>query len=147
MGVVLVLSLLAALGWGTGDVFSRKAALYAPAGLVVIGMTALAAFGLGLGALVIHGPAVFVDGPWHFYALVALMGLTSYAGGQLFYLFGMQRAGVTITAPIIGAVPLIAVTLAVGFGGERPNAQTVVGAIVIVAGIMVVMTDRNRVLR
>jgi len=33
------------------------------------------------------------------------------------------------------------------FGGERPNAQTIVGAFVIVAGIMVVMTDRNRVLR
>jgi drug/metabolite transporter (DMT)-like permease len=147
MGLGIVLALAATLGWGTGDVLARKAALHAPAGAVVVAMTAIVTLALaGLVALT-TGVGSLAVGPWWFYPLAALMGLLSYLGGQALYLLGMQRAGVTLTAPIIGAVPLLTVAMAVAFGGERPNLPTLAGAGVIVAGILLVVTDRSRVLR
>ena len=141
----LALALLATLGWGAGDVLSRKAAFHAPAGLVALVMTVVATVTLLTVVIITGDLALVAGGDTRFYVLVAIMGALSYAGGQFVYLLGMQRAGITIAAPIVGAVPLITVFLAVVFGGERPGISTLIGAFIIVSGIMLVVTDRNRV--
>ena len=147
MSLGIALALAATLGWGTGDVLARKAALHAPAGAVVVAMTGIVALVLAAVVAVTSGIGSLTVGPWWFYPLVIVMGLLSYLGGQALYLLGMQRAGVTLTAPIIGAVPLLTVAMAVAFGGERPSLPTLLGAGIIVTGILLVVTDRSRVLR
>jgi drug/metabolite transporter (DMT)-like permease len=147
MSTGLILALLATLGWGAGDVFARKAMTHVPASAVVLGMAALIVATLAVAVGLTDGLASLMRLPWYVYALAAVMGFLAHLGGQLLYLWGMQRAGLTIAAPIIGAVPLIAVFLAVVLGGERPSVPTLVGAFVIVGGIILLVTDRNRVLR
>ncbi|MEK9658784.1 MAG: DMT family transporter [Chloroflexota bacterium] len=147
MSLGIVLALAATVGWGTGDVLARKAAMHAPAGAVVVAMTGIVALALAVVVAFTSGVSSLAVGGWWFYPLAALMGLLSYLGGQALYLLGMQRAGVTLTAPIIGAVPLLTVGLAVVFGGERPSLPTLAGAGIVVAGIALVVTDRGRALR
>ena len=51
----------------------------------------------------------------------------------------------TIAAPIIGAAPLVSLFFGVTLGGERPGALTIVGAFVIITGVVVIVSERNSV--
>ncbi|MEX2599424.1 MAG: DMT family transporter [Dehalococcoidia bacterium] len=147
MSMGILLALLATLGWGASDVFARKAMRRISPRAVTVAMAGLIAVFLAFAIAVTDGLGVLLQLPWYAYVLTALMGFLAYVGGQYMYLLGMQRAGLAIAAPILSTVPLVSVFLAVALGGERPNAPTVAGAIIIVAGILLVITDRNRVLR
>ena len=145
MELGILLTLVAALGWGSGDVFARKAMFGAPAELVLAVMVTMVVVALGIVGMILEGAGAFTSMDATFFALVALMGLLSWITGNLFYFHGMKRATVVIAAPILGVAPLISILLAVVFGGERPGAATVVGAFVIVIGVVVLVSDRNRV--
>ena len=147
MGLGVALALLATVGWGIGDVMARRAMFHAPPGLVLIVATVLVIVALGVLGVLAHGPGAFTDLPPVFFGLVALMGVFAYVTGQLFYLMGIRRAGLVVAAPIIGTTPLFAVALAVVLGGERPGVATLVGASIVVAGVIVILTDRNRARR
>ena len=147
MELGIALTLVAAVGWGAGDVFARKALFNASETAVLASMIALTALSLGLVGLVLKGPGAFVGLGLRFFALAVVMGLLTWVLGNLMNFHAMQRAGVVITAPILGAVPLPAIFLAVTLGGERPDVWVIVGAITIVGGVIVLLTDRDRVLR
>ena len=147
MGLGILLAIAAAFGWGAGDVFVRRAMFGARpeavavfvAGMVLLALGALVALSSGVGAFAVPSGA--------FVALTAAMGLLTWLGGNLLYFHGMQRAGVVIAAPLLGMAPLFAIALAVTLGGERPSLPTLAGALAIVTGVVVVLTDRGRVLR
>ena len=147
MGLGIALALVATLGWGIGDVMARKAMVHAPAGTVLIIASALVLLALGALGVASDGTAAFTDLPPRFFGFVVLMGFLGYVTGQLFYFMGMKRAGLKRAAPIIGLTPLIAVGFAVAIGGERPSLPTVVAAVVIVSGVIVILTDRETVTR
>jgi drug/metabolite transporter (DMT)-like permease len=142
----ILLALFALVGWGAGDVFARKAMFGAKAEVVLASMIALTIVALGIVTIVLEGFAAFGGHDALFFVLVAIMGALTWVTGNLLYFHGMQRAGVTIAAPILGAVPLAAIGLAVVFGGERPSAWVLIGAATVVAGVLVLLTDRDRVL-
>ena len=147
MSIGILLAMLASFGWGAGDVFSRKAMYHVSAAAVTLGMVILTVVTLAVVTALAGGLSVLAELPWWVYALTALMGFFAYIGGQFLYLAGMERAGLTIVAPIIAAAPLFAVVMAVTLGGERPSPLNLIGAAVIVAGVILVVTDRNRVVR
>ena len=147
MSLGILFALLAALGWGSGDVFARRAMAYVSPGIVLVLATVIIAVGLGVLGAVVYGPGAYGDLPLRFYGLVALMAFFSYATGQGLYLLGMKHAGVTLAAPIVGASPIFAIAFAVTLGGERPSLPTLLGAFVVVAGVAVILSDRDRVLR
>ena len=147
MGLAIAFTLFATLAWGAGDVFARKAMFDASAEVVVIVVVAMVTVGLGLRGLATVGASAFGPESLTMLSLTALMGLFSWVTGNLLYFHGMRRAGVTLAAPILGAAPLFAIVLAVALGGERPAVLTLVGALAIVIGVVVIMTDRGRVLR
>jgi drug/metabolite transporter (DMT)-like permease len=143
MTLGIVFALMAALGWGAGDVFARRALDHMPSGLAMtLAMFVIVPTLVGL-ALLVHGPSAFTGLPLVFYALAALGGALGYVSGQLLHLAAINKAGVTLTAPLIGAAPLLAMLMGVTLGGERPNLPTVVGAFVIVAGVVILLTDRR----
>ena len=147
MGVGILLAIVAMLAWGAGDVFVRRAMFGASAELVLIVIIGMVAAALGVVIVSTGGLAAFGSIELAFIGIVAVMGALSWVTGNLFYFHGMRRAGVTLAAPILGTGPLFAIALAVVFAGERPNMATVAGALAIVIGVGVVLTDRNRVLR
>ena len=147
MGLGILLAIVATLGWGAGDVFVRRAMFGASAELVVVAVVGMVAATLGAVGLVTEGPRAFASLPLSYVATAAAMGALAWVTGNLFYFHGMRRAGVTLAAPILGAAPLAAVALAVVFAGERPNLATVAGAVIVVAGVTVILTDREQALR
>jgi drug/metabolite transporter (DMT)-like permease len=126
----IALTLIATVGWGAGDVFARKAM-----------------FGASAITVILEGPGAFGGNDLRFFGLVLIMGALTWVTGNLLYFHGMKRAGVIIAAPILGAAPLAAIALAVTFGGEKPNSWVLLGAVLIVTGVGILVTDRKRVLQ
>lgn len=146
MELGILLALFALVGWGAGDVFARKAMFGAKAEVVLASMIALTIVALGIVTIVLEGFAAFGGHDALFFVLVAIMGTLTWVTGNLLYFHGMQRAGVIIAAPILGAAPLAAIGLAVVFGREQPSAWVLIGAATVVAGVLVLLTDRGRLL-
>lgn len=146
MDTAIVLTLIATVAWGAGDVFVRRAMDGASPAIVISTMIGLVIVTLGTLGLIIDGPDAFLDHGPRFFLLVALMGAFTWLTGNLLYFHGMKRAGIIIAAPILGAAPLPAIVLAVVFAGERPSPWVWAGAVLVVAGIGILVTDRERVL-
>ncbi len=147
MSLGIPFALLAALGWGSGDVMFRRALANASVSVVLLVNALFVLVALGFTTLLIHGTGGFTIITQKIFGLVALMGVLAYLTGLMVFLQGMRRAGVTIAAPIIGAAPLASLFFAVTLGGERPGALTILGAFVIVSGVVVIVSERNRVQR
>ena len=147
MGVGILLAIAATLAWGAGDVFVRRAMFVVSAELVVVVVVGMVAVVLGAVSISTGGIAAFGGIALSSLGIIAVMGALAWVTGNLFYFHGLRRAGVTLAAPILGAGPLFAIALAVVFAGERPNLLTLIGAVAVVIGVAVILTDRNRVLR
>ena len=147
MGLGILLAIAAALGWGAGDVFVRRALFAARPEAVTVVVAGMVLLALAVLVVVTGGAGGFAVPGTSFLAAVAVMGLLTWLGGNLLYFHGMARAGVVIAAPLLGIAPLFAIALAVTLGGERPSVPTLAGALAIVTGVLVVLTDRRRVLR
>ena len=147
MDIAILLVLAATIGWGSGDVFVRKAMFGATAETVTLLLISVVVVVLGITGVVLEGAAAFWAEGRSFFALTAVMGLLTWLTGNLLYFHGMRLAGVIIAAPILGAAPLFAIGLAVGFGGERPGPTVLIGTVAVVAGVAILVTDRDKVLR
>jgi uncharacterized membrane protein len=91
MTLGIVFALMAALGWGAGDVFARRALDHMPSGLAMtLAMFVIVPTLVGL-ALLVHGPSAFTGLPLVFYALAALGGALGYVSGQLLHLAAINR--------------------------------------------------------
>ena len=146
MELGILLALIAMVGWGAGDVFARKAMFTVQAEVTLAFMIALTVAALGITTILLEGSAAFGGKDAIFFVQIAIMGALTWVMGNLLYFYGMQRAGVIIAAPILGAAPLVAITLAIVFGGERPSTLVLIGAATVVLGVLILLTDRNRVL-
>ncbi len=147
MALGVALALIATVAFGAGDVLARKAINTLSPGAVLIVTVSASIVAVGVIGVVIVGFEPYFNQSATFYGLTALMGLLAYVSGNLFYFHALKRAGVTLAAPLIGAGPLFAILLAVVIGGERPNAMTLLGAFVIVLGVVVLVSERRRVTR
>lgn len=134
----VLLSLAAAVMFGAmaatlGVAFQRSSD--AEAGAVVTALAALAATGaLSLNAL---GDAGAV---WPF----LLTGLIAPGCSQMLYVLSVREIGAARAAVIMGAGPLVAVTIAFTILGEPPETALVVGTVLIVLGVVALAGERDR---
>ena len=101
MELGILLAIVAALAWGAGDVFVRRAMFGARPEAVALAVAATVLLALGAVVAVSGGAAAFAVPGAAFVALTAVMGLFTWLGGNLLYFHGMNRAGVVIAAPPI----------------------------------------------
>jgi drug/metabolite transporter (DMT)-like permease len=100
--------------------------------------TVLAAIGVALPfALVERGD---VTGIWPF--LIA--GLLGPGLSQLLFTFAVREAGPSRTSVVVGTAPLFSVAIALVFLDEAAKAGVIVGAILIVAGGVLLVRERGR---
>ena len=143
----ILFSLLAAFALGSGQVLARKSVLTLPSAVAAwISMFVIVVL-LNVTALITHGPQGYTGIPLSFYFWVTLMAIFSFITGMYFSFAAMKRATVTIIAPIIACNALFSLMLAIVLGGERPNLQTILGALLIMIGVSVILTDRHRAIR
>ena len=145
MGLGIALVLVATVAFGLGDVLARKALYTTAPGLVVVATAATVAVTLAVLVVSLEGVAVLTSQTAAFYGFTALMGFLASVTGQTLYFHGLHRVGITLAAPMLGAAPLFAIVLAVVIAGERPGIATVAGAVVIVLGVVVLVSERDRV--
>ena len=134
----VLLALVAAVLFGAmaatlGISFQRSSD--AEAGAVVTGLVALAV------ALVLSLDAVSDPGElWPF----LLAGLIAPGGSHMLYVVAVKEIGASRAAVVAGAAPLVAVTIALTFLGEPLEAPLVVGALLIVLGVVALAGERDR---
>ena len=140
----ILLSLLGAVGAGAGDVFTRRALVTLPIGMVLMVIMTLILVGVTLLGLLTAGADAYLGLSLTFFGGVTIMAVLGYVIGQTLHLTGLRKAGVTIVSPVLGSAPIFALLLGVSFGGERPNLPTVIGAFAIVIGVATVLSDRKK---
>ncbi len=64
--------------------------------------------------------------------------------GRLLQYAAIKYVGVVITTPITGSAPVFALPLAVLLAGERASLPVVVGTVLVVAGLVLVISQERR---
>lgn len=73
-----------------------------------------------------------------------LAGLLAPGGAQLLFVLGVREAGPSRASVVVGAAPLVAVTIAITVLGEPARLPLLAGAILIVAGGLALVAERER---
>ncbi|MBK5287115.1 MAG: DMT family transporter [Acidimicrobiia bacterium] len=143
----VLLGLLAALSWGTGDFSGGMATRRAPESAVVLGTESI-------GLVLLLGVALFAGGSptGRDLGFGSLAGILGVAGLMLLYR-GLARGRASVVAPLsaVGAA-VLQVTWGLA-GGERPGATALIGialafvAIGVVAGSAEESTDQSQMSR
>lgn len=136
----VLLSLLAAVGFGLFAVLARPAMLYTGFYLGTLVSMAGSLSTVAVLALLTDAPALFrVD-------LVALgwfafIGLMNFSLGRLFNLQSIRYLGVSRSASLIGATPLAAALLALLVYGEGISLLLALGTLSVVAGVVLILRE------
>ena len=105
----------------------------------------LGAFATVLAALVPVGVGALIrfDWSWHVWPYL-LAGLLAPGASQVLYVVAVREAGASRTALVVGAAPLVSVTIALAAFGEPAKAPLVFGAVLIVLGGIALVRERVR---
>ncbi len=133
---LLLLLFLSVLLWGTTPMFEKLALRGASPLIVVLVRTAfiatcMAAIAAATGQL---GQVARMDGRTLLFTL--LSGLTGGVLGLTAYFYVLQKGQASVVVPLTSTYPLITVILGVLVLGEPVTATKVLGAVLIVAGVM-----------
>lgn len=138
----VILALIASVGFASSAIFTRLAGrgVGVPTGtaLSVISSLALAV----IPALVLDLPAfakISIAG----FLWIALLAFINYPLARMLNFFAISRIGAARASPLFSSSPLWATLLAVIFLGERPHWIVVVGTLCIVAGAIIIVTERR----
>jgi len=105
----------------------------------------LGAFATVLAALIPVGIVAIarLDWSWSVWPFL-LAGFLAPGSSQVLYVLGVRDAGSSRTALVVGAAPLVSVTIALVFFGEPLNAALLAGAVLIVLGGVALARERVR---
>ena len=138
----VIMALLAALGFALSSIFVRMAG---PRVSVLTGTAVSVVASLAIAvilAMMLELPAlqrISIAGLlW-----ILLLAFINYPLGRTLNYASVRRIGAARAAPLFSSSPLWSVILAVAFLGERPNVMIIAGTVAIVAGVVLIMTERH----
>lgn len=139
MSPALLWGLLSGLLFGLADVITRVGVRdNSPITGAII--TSLVVFLIFAGTVLARGLG---SGPfWPATLWFLLMGVCATGPGRLLYYFSFRRIGVSRASVLIAITPLFSILIAVAFLEERPSWPLVVGAVLIVIGIINIAVAR-----
>ena len=78
-------------------------------------------------------------------AVVAVFfyGMTNFLMGRFLNYSAISRIGLSRSVPIVSASPVPALLLAILLLGEEVNLLLIVGALVVVSGVLLIVTERR----
>ncbi|MDO8750583.1 MAG: GRP family sugar transporter [Dehalococcoidia bacterium] len=142
MLLAILLSLLAALAWGASAIFVRLGLRHMRSTTGTVVSLAAGVLFVGLLTFALYRFEMFAL-PASVYAWIILLGIINYPLGRLLNFKGVQLAGVGRTAPILAGAPVVAATLGVALGGETITSPIALGIAAIVAGVVLVVSERT----
>ena len=135
------LALLSAFLFGAMTVVLRFALQRSPGAELGALATTVTALAVSLVALALRPPG---GGDAGGLALFLLVGILAPGGSQLLFTMAVRDAGPSRTSVVVGAAPLISVAIAIVVLGEPIQAALVVGALLVVAGGVLLALERSR---
>ena len=136
----VVLALCAAAGWGTDAVLARQGLRRMPPAFGTL--VSLCASVVGAVAVALLFDREHLRGyPPVAFAWFALVGLVNFLGGRQCNYGAVKRLGAARATPLFAASPLVSIALAAAFTGERLTLPLLLGALLIVAGVALVVTS------
>ena len=136
----VLFSLLAAVGLALNVVLARPGMRYTSFYLGTLVSLLVSFLLVGTVALVVDAAAFLrltLSGLFWF----ALLGLLHFSLGRTFSFKAIQRLGVSRTALLIGATPLVAALLALLLFGEEISPLLGLGTLLVVAGVTMVLKE------
>lgn len=141
---VYLLALLPAVLWGFTPILSKRgmagggSSLQAALVVVAVDSTLYAS-----ALFVVQGVDWFVSLSLWGFALFFVSGVVGTALGRLAVFTGVDRVGASINSATISSRPLFATILAIVFLGEGVGTATIVGIVVLVAGLAVLALSQG----
>jgi drug/metabolite transporter (DMT)-like permease len=137
----IVLSLLAAMGFGATAVFAKVGLQGMPTRygtLISLAVSATAAMAI---AAALH-PGEIVELGAVSLAWLFLVGLFNFPVGRMFNYMSVRLAGVSKASTVVATSPLFATGLAVVILGESVNAVTLAGTALIIGGLALTLYEK-----
>ncbi len=137
----IVLSLLAAMGFGATAVFAKVGLQGMPTRygtLISLAVSATAAMAI---AAALH-PGEIVELGAVSLAWLFLVGLFNFPVGRMFNYMSVRLAGVSKASTVVATSPLFATGLAVVILGESVNAVTLAGTAFIIGGLALTLYEK-----
>ncbi len=131
-------ALVAALGFGFGQVLNRKANQIIDAYRTAFGLLSGVVIVLAARALVTGDAARLAEAPVTALAAFAAATFLHFVGGWTLLALSQQTIGVARTGALIGAAPVVATILAWAFLDERVRAATFVGVLAAASGVALI---------
>ncbi len=137
----VALALLAAFMWGIAGILVRVALvqLQPTTGTVI---SLFAGFTMTMGLAVAFHPEAFASLTVGLLASFAFYGLLNFPLGRFFNYSSIRLLGVSRATPIFSAAPLVSMILAVTLLGERLTLPLVIGALAVMAGVILIVSDQ-----
>ncbi len=138
----VVLALVASTGWGVGAVLTRLGL----AG-VRISLGTLVSLAASLLALLLCAFLFNQEGfgllSWPVAVWFAMTGVVGYPLGRRLNFQAIHHLGAARATPLMSSSPLFAILIAAAFTGEAVTPPLVAGAVMIVAGLALVMSGNR----
>ena len=136
----VVSALVAALGWGTDAVLARQGLRRMPPAFGTL--VSLCASVVGAVVVVLLFDREHLRSyPPRAFAWFAMIGLINFLGGRQCNYEAVKRLGAARATPLFAASPLVSIALAAAFTGERLTLPLLLGALLIVAGVVLVVSS------
>jgi transporter family protein len=136
--VSVILALFAMLCWGLAPLFGKLGLVY------MHSITALSIRTIIAASLILSWQVVF-GGPQYFHAIpaksivfIAIEALLATLLGDLAYFMALKRGNINQVTLILSSSPLITMLAAYAFLGERATCTQIIGAVLIVSGLVLV---------
>ena len=94
-------------------------------------------------AVIVSAQGVQAGPLWPAMGGFLLTGAAAIGPGRLLFYYSIRRIGVSRASVLVIVTPLISMLTAVALLGERPSWRVVLGAVIIVGGLLSVVTDRG----
>ena len=137
----IVLSLLAALGFGATAVFARMGLQGIPTSYgTLISLTVSTTGAMAIAAVLHPGEIVglgAVSLAWLF-----LVGLFNFPVGRMFNYMSVRLAGVSKASTVVATSPLFATGLAIVILGEPVNTAMIAGTVLIIGGLGLTLYEK-----
>jgi len=134
----LFFALLAMLCWGIGPIFSKLGLTkIEPFTALTIRMVAVAGIMI-LAGLITGKFSAVAQVNWRAASFIIGEGILAALLGQLAYYYAIKGGEVSLVSPLVAAFPLVTVVLALLFLGENPSVHKIVGAMLIIAGVVII---------
>ena len=139
--MAVALAFCSAFLFGAMTVVLRFALRRSPGAELGAFATTVTALGVALVALAIRPSGAGDAGGL---ALFFFVGMLAPGGSQLLFTMAVRDAGPSRTSVVVGAAPLISVVIAILVLGEPAQAALIVGALLVVAGGILLVLERSR---